>query len=194
MLAQSTQMLFPVETVHMVIEVKTTLNANEVEDVAVKVEQLRLLRSSNLNYPKFALFAYDVAGSLAARAAEMDRLTEEKKADVICVLHPGLITDPGNPHRLGFVPLHEVDTDGNRISNVWQRTEDRKWVIKGSTRYPVGRFRPNARERYVFEPGRTLLLFAARLLDFLTPQGSAWLGNYLTNTAREVVPVSSIEP
>lgn len=187
-LAQSTQLLFPVETVRMVIEVKTTLSSAEIVEVAEKARRLRALRPvDGQSVPAFALFAYQAAVAPPSRAAELNGLSSATRPDIACILHPGIVTDPSAPDLVGLVPLHQVE-DGERVSRSWIRFhETGAWTVRGSTRYPVSRFTPNARERYVFEPGRALLLFASSLLDHLATGGSAWLASYLTETAREVV-------
>lgn len=190
-LAQSTQLLFPVETVRMVIEVKTTLSAAEIVEIDEKARRLRALSPvQGADLPTFAVFAYQAGGSAPARAAELNALTDASRPHVSCILHPGIVTDPTDPSRVGFAPLHDL-ADGERLSRSWIRVhESGAWTIRGSNRYPVSRFVANSRERYVFEPGRALLLFASAILDHLAPTGAAWLSTYLPDTARELEAVT----
>src|SRR5690606_20799027 len=86
-LAQSTQLLFPVETVRMVIEVKTTLSSAEIAEVAEKARRLRALSPvDGLSVPAFALFAYQAAVAPPSRAAELNELGSATRPDIACIL------------------------------------------------------------------------------------------------------------
>lgn len=189
LLSQSTQLLFPVETVRMAIEVKTTLSSAEIGDTARKVRAVNELRTTNGRTPPVALFAYMAAGAAATRAVDIDKLDELSRPAATCVLNPGMVTNPVDPTRMGLVPRHCMDDSGVRMGEAWERSKESGWVVRGSTRYPVSRISSNAREKYVFEPGRALLLFAARILELLSPEDPVWLDHYLTDRAKEVVMV-----
>lgn len=192
LLAQSTQLLFPIEAVRMVVEVKTTVTPEAITDTAEKVLSLRGLESSSQAAPPpFAFFGYQAHGAPSARALELNELPDASRPDLACVLVPGLVTGTAEGHAVGMVPLHETGSDGERLEGVWIKQDGQEaWVVRGATRYPVSRFRA-ADTRYIFEPGRALLLFAEALLAGLTEDseesGSSWLGSYLPEVARQVV-------
>ena len=191
LLAQSTQLLFPIETVRMVIEVKTTVTAKAIEDAAEKAASVRNLNSTRSSMaPAFGLFGYQAGGAPSVRAQEINALDTGARPDLTCVLVPGMATSVDDSGLVGMVPLHSTNQDGERVSRSWIAQDGTDaWIAQGSTRYPVSRFSPSA-QRFVFEPGRALLIFATLLLDRLNVgSGSepSWLGEYLPDIARQVV-------
>lgn len=193
LLAQSTQLLFPVETVRLVIEVKTTVDADAVVDAGQKAEALRQLQPVEGAVPGFALFGYQASGAPSSRANELNTLPDAARPDFACILTPGLASSVEGRHDVGLVPLHQIDQAGSRISMEWVPADGvATWVVRDGTRYPVSRFAPNAPQRYVFEPGRALLLFAAQLLSALDDESSTgWFSSYIPSVGREVVETGS---
>lgn len=193
-LAQSTQLLFPVETVVAALEVKTTVDSAAIEDAAEKVERIRALRPVNgTQGPATGLFGFSAAGTPSARASELNALSPERRPDLACILTPGLVgASTTQGLAMSLVPLHETDESEARISRTWVRAPDEgAMVVRGGTSYPVSRLTPYATERYVFEPGRALLLFAEALLSAISSRtqiDGAWLSAYLPDIAREVEP------
>lgn len=61
--AQTEEMLFPVESVLLCVEVKSTLTSEEVVDIAKKVQKHRKLKSSTGEVPTFAVFAHKAGGT-----------------------------------------------------------------------------------------------------------------------------------
>lgn len=61
--AQTDEKIFPVESVLLCIEVKTTLTQEEVTDIARKVRRHRRLNSSTGTAPGFAVFAHKAGSS-----------------------------------------------------------------------------------------------------------------------------------
>jgi hypothetical protein len=191
-LAHSTQLLFPVETVRAAIEVKTTVTPTEIEDVGKKVASIHALQPSpGHERPLTALFGYNVSGAPSSRALEIAGLADGRRPDLTCVLNPGMVTAPEEPSAVGLVPLHAQDASGARVPSTWISDTGREHhVVRGSHTYPVSRFAPNVRQRYVFEPGRALLIFTKLLLAGLaarTTLDAAWLSDYLPPLAMEVV-------
>jgi hypothetical protein len=190
-LAQSTQLLFPVESVRLVIEVKTTLSSADIEDAAVKVRSVRALECvDGFQVPSFALFAYRAQGAPYSKAREINALSDEDRPEATCILQPGLVSAPNQRGRVGMVPMHETDAGGQRISGSWVIPQQKgAWINVSSIRYPVSRFKGSG-SRYVFEPGRALLNFAECILNELDRSGEggkSWFGHYLPDLAREVV-------
>lgn len=194
-MAQSTQLLFPVETVHAVVEVKTTVDSEAIVDAGKKAESLRLLQPTDDSpIPLFGFFGYACSNAPSARAQELNSLPSDKQPDIACVLDPGLVgglSDEGL--NMGLVPLHALDASGVRQSRTWQTvpggTPGPRLSV-GGLNYPISRLAPNATQRYVFEPGRALLLFGKALLDSLAPRTTVqagWLASYLPEVALEIV-------
>lgn len=192
-LAHSTQLLFPIETVRLALEVKTTVSSEAIEDVAEKAEAFRRLTPSSGSIPPFALFGYQANGAPAVRARELNGLADARRPNLACILVPGIVTDPSDPSRVGLVPLHTLGANGERVTDSWMAaTGTSAWTVHAGTRHPVSRFSANAAERYVFEPGRALMLFVTQLIGVLQDDTSdLWLENYFPAIARQVVVPSA---
>lgn len=67
--AQTEERLFPIESVLLCVEVKTTLTSGEVADIAAKVRKFRQLHSSSGVTPELAVFAHR-AGSAPSTVAK----------------------------------------------------------------------------------------------------------------------------
>jgi hypothetical protein len=195
MLAHSTQLLFPVETVLAVIEVKTTVDNAAIEDVGEKCAELaKLTPLAPKELPLTALFGYRASGRPHARAASLNALDGVRSPTIAAILDPGLVSsrDAGGSLNMGLVPLHETDAAGSRLSESWAQASDEGKALeaKGNQSFPVARLAADG-ERYLFEPGRALLLFANQLLTSLsrrTPSiDASWLDGYLPEVARETV-------
>lgn len=200
MLAQTTQLLFPIETVLMAVEVKTTLDAAAVQDVGEKCSALRELEDSRgCQGPALGLFSYHCSGAAASIGIALKDLGFNKRPDVSCIVNPGIIGLPDTEAGEGgvhFVPLHDRDEFGERISEQWAMPPDEHkgaYVAYGESLYPISRLLPKARERYVFDPGRALLLFCSEMLTVLATKKVVevnWLQHYLSGTARETIAIS----
>jgi hypothetical protein len=190
-LAHSTQLLFPVETVLAAIEVKTSVATTDINDSARKFKSVKELKPNDgRDVPITAFFGYSASSAPIVRARELNALPEGECPDVACVLDPGLVSSRKDGDlRMGAVPLHNVDADGARIAGEWIPQKKSGRVVRGNASYPVAGL-----ELYggwvVFEPGRALLLFAEALLTALAERTGSnvdWLSSYVTNTARETV-------
>ena len=199
-LAQSTQLLFPVETTVAVIEVKTSINGEAVNDVGAKAEKLRGLSDSRRGAvpPAFVLFGYTCTGAPATRASELEALPKQRQPDLVCVVKPGMVArhrPASEPLSMQFVPLHSR-VNGLRVGRTWKRPDDseRTYALINGSVFPIARFAANAKDRYVFDPGRALLLFCNDVLETLATRGksgSNWLTNYLPGAASETEPLNS---
>jgi hypothetical protein len=191
-LSQSTQLLFPIETVVATFEVKTKVDTDQIDDSGKKCASVRALKPTGDHpAPLTGLFAFEAAGSPSSRAAELNGLDPSERPDVACILTPGLVGVGGvDGLDMGHVPLHDVNSDGARVSRTWIAANDEQAsVVRGGTTYPVSRFSLRG-ARYIFEPGRALLLFAEALLKGIALRagtGGSWLSEYIPDVAREVV-------
>lgn len=200
MMAQSTQLLFPVETVLLAIEVKTTVNGEAVKDVGEKASSIRQLNSDSGPVP-VGLFGYKAGGSAATQAHALNDLPEATRPDFACILSPGLVGGL-EPERLnmGFVPLHKTDADGNRLSHEWQQAPSghigNEIIIPNGT-FPISRTTANGRSKTIMEPGRALLLFSLVMLEQLvarTDVQASWLKNYIPPLAQELLTAKPVRP
>ncbi|MFD4563207.1 DUF6602 domain-containing protein [Streptomyces sp. NPDC058467] len=197
LMAQSSQVIFPIEVVHAVIEVKTTLNAAEIEDCGKKKESIDQLKSSDAQgQPHFSVLAYEAWAAPSTVARHLRDVRSESRPDSICILNPGLLGERSatNPEDFdfGLVPLHERADDGSRQENSWvtrsKAPVDAAVMEFGST-YPVTRV---GREYIAGEPGRALILFCDTLLQALASRGvipTPALSHYLTGAARELLAI-----
>lgn len=190
LLAHSTQLLFPVETVHAVVEVKTSVSEDDVLDAGRKFESIDSLSpTGRFKKPSTAFFGYIAKGAPATRVQQINQLPVNHRPDVSCILNPGAAPSDGSGSKVGLIPRHALDGDGNRISGTWEATEiiESMQIINGHA-YPVSRLKPYSSEKHVFEPGRALLLFADALIGEISSRINAngsWLAHYLTDLARE---------
>ncbi len=190
-LAHSTQLLFPVETVLAAVEVKTTVDTAAITDSGAKFESVRNLKPRDgRESPLTVFFGYSVSNAPTARAKELNALPESQRPEVACILDPGVVSrHSGEALNAGLVPLHDLDADGARISRTWIPQGAAGRVVRDSISYPVAGLELY-RNWVVFEPGRALLLFAEALLTSLasrTGWNLAWLSAYVTDVARETV-------
>lgn len=190
-LAHSTQLLFPVETVFAVVEVKTTVSSAEIHDAGRKFASVRKLVPAGAGrVPLAAFFGYSATSAPSARAGELNALPAEQSPDVACILDPGVVSSrSGHELKMGMVPLHAVDDSGARQSRQWIYQSRPGRSVHGDTSYPVAGLQ-TYKDWVVFEPGRALLLFAEGLLRALSERTGwnvSWLTAYVTDVARETV-------
>jgi hypothetical protein len=195
LLAQTSQMLYPVETVLLTVEVKTTVDTAAIEDFAEKSTALqKLVPASGNKSPGFGFFGYSCALSPATAGRTFSELSEEVLPDLLCIVDPGIIgkrTRPG--FEVGFVPLHEVE-NGQRISNKWRYSEDLENATEviGEQTFPLFAPEPRSKERICGDPGRALLLFCEALLAHFGSVSAGtpgWFSAYLTGVARETLQI-----
>jgi hypothetical protein len=208
-LAQTTQFLYPVETVLAAIEVKTTLDEEELGKAAGSKNLLRELRSTDGSpTPPFYLMAYAAGLLPETMIGKVSALEPADRPDFMCVLSTALVA--GNlvtaraaggtaGYFAGLAALHAIDAAGDRLSRTWQEPvrDDRDVPQPTYTRagltYAVTALSQSNRQRLVCEPGRALLLFCERLLSDLHDRGVAaqpFINAYLTGMAHELHDIS----
>ncbi len=184
-LAQTTQTLFPIETVAAAVEVKTKLTVEEVADAGAKIKRVRDLLGADVGRIHYSIFGYNCGNShpfTIARA--INELDDQSKPDSACLLMPASFGDSRKGVPVGLVPVHERDGEGRRMSRKWQ-VVGRSYGM--SSAFPAVNLVPKQSDRkLVTEPGRALLLYADSLLTHLTGERSAWLSAYMPDISREV--------
>ncbi|MET8256474.1 DUF6602 domain-containing protein [Micromonospora sp. NPDC005205] len=203
-MAQTNQMLFPVENTFMVIEVKTTLNADEIEECAGKKSSLNKLKPRGTSLPDFCVVAYHAEALTAPITVNLLRAVEEaQRPDLLCVVSGGLLTGRADimtgagqsAYPAGIAALHRRDGEGSRVSNDWdvpEANENGSFVLRDGIRHPITRKGRKKNERLVAEPGRALLNFCSLMLTMLAdkkaiPEPS--LRHYMQDVAKELVVI-----
>jgi hypothetical protein len=196
-LAQTTQLLFPVETVVMALEVKTTLTPGLVEEFAEKKRSFNSLGDSRPGVEKatFGIFGFDCSGAVASIAKTVCEQVKAERPDITCVINPGIVGSAGSsvPFVPELVPLHAIDATGEKIAGSWREVTkaESAYLEEDRSIYPLTALKAYGRTYYAGEPGRALLLFCDLLLADLAGRGYIdhhWLANYLPQLAKETQP------
>jgi hypothetical protein len=197
-LAQTTQLLFPVEEIACCIEVKTTVNAKAVQDSGEKKASILALdRAEGTPQPFFALFGFESNASPNALSQRLAGLPPEQRPDLVCVLDPGFVAGFGSvlhpagadgEYRSGVTLLHDV-RDGVRLPGAYLDAQEtiKSWEERDGVVYPIVDFQ---HRRVLSDPSRALLLFCEALLRGITAQEGRRhpvLSHYLTEDYREIV-------
>lgn len=179
LLAQTNQVMFPVETVKMAIEVKTSLTSNDIlQDFPRKRDKLQnLVVLPGFTRPQFALFAYSFADSDYRRASELAEADRSRRPEVACVITPGFVIDGD---LAGFVPLAG---DGDDKFATPKDSDTGSTTLVNGTYYPIYMLGKYTGQKYIGDPGRALLLYCMSLLRRLDDGGVyGWISEY-TNPA-----------
>jgi hypothetical protein len=201
LLAQTSQLLFPVETAVMAIEVKTTVDAEAISDFQGKKAKLNALQDSRVNTkkPLFALFGFSVKGATASIAEAIAKLPEEERPDLTCIISPGLVGSAASAESYvpELVPLHKTHPETKeKMSNQWEELPARTAggpqvemsLVIDQIVYPATALKAYGRQHLLGDPARALLLFCDLLLADLAGRGitdETWLANYLPAATRE---------
>lgn len=195
LMAQTNQVLFPVENVRLCIEVKTTADKAEVEDAGAKMASVRDLDSRN-RHPYFALVGYRASTTARTIAAHLRSGDLAERIDFACILQLGVfaskaklapaVVDDEEDHVVGVTLLH--DRQGReRIPGTFVTPPENDHspdLLYDGHRYPIVDV---SGEYFVCEPSRALLLFCESMLNALSSQGTrSVLSHYLTDTGREI--------
>lgn len=202
-LAQTTQLLYPVETVVACIEVKTTVRRDELEDCARKKASIselepRRAHPDTSRYPLFFVLGYSASLLPASIYEAMEEIEPEERPDVISVLEPGVLagrTDalqqPGADDYAGGLVLLR-DKTGTPISGT-PRGSDMMAEHKGRL-YPLVKY---GDEYVLVEPARNLLLFVEALVRLLAKQQARRepvLTHYLDDQTRHLAAFNAASP
>lgn len=176
-LAQTTQLLHPIEDVAVVIEVKTTLNKTELDDTSKKKQSIASLESKNENRPLFALFSYAAETHSKSVRQNFFDLPSEFRPDLFCLLDPGVLAGhsevvrPESEERtydFGLTFLHEKNPEtGERVKGEYVTSRSprlRSQEDYDGRMYPVENHNGG---RVLCDPSRALLLFCESLVRSL---------------------------
>jgi hypothetical protein len=206
-LAQTSQVLYPVENVRACIEVKTTVDAREIKDAGKKFEAIRNLQSQARygSHPICSLLAYGSRTYAATIASNLVELPRIQRPDMLCVLNQALLGGfeswllPDEPtsdaYIVGVARLHIRDGTGQRRAREY--VEPSPHFVEAQHRhegvtYPIVRFNDSF---VVAEPSRALLLFCESLVRALAvgegrPVPS--LAHYVAGVARDLSIIQKV--
>ena len=203
LMAQTNQVLFPVENVLLCIEVKTTVDKSEIDDATSKMRSIRELRTRG-RLPSFCLFGYSAAVSAKTLASHLQNSQDNYPIDFSCILQLGLFSarsdlvphyDSSGDYVVGVTPLHQ-SVDGERLPGEFlapDKGDSSPDILHNGHRYPVVNV---AGRDLVGEPSRALLLFCdTMLLALKHPGQNSNFTHYITEIGREMVLVKQeIDP
>lgn len=186
LLAQTIEVLHPVETVLLAIEVKSTVAERDIQDFAVKkASHNHLTLRSGRPAPPLAFFGYGSGALPMTTSRYFLELEKSLRPDFLAVVDPGIFGEQAaDSDRLsiGLTPRHSDDD--------WDYAEsgDRPpTVLRNNIGYPLTRVGKQTSKRVVADPSRALLLFCETLLRRLATSEAAdgsWISHYLTTAAR----------
>jgi len=198
--AQTAQFMFPADTVVMTVEVKTTLDADEVKSIGKNTASVRSAKRAGGDAvrPLTAVFAFGSSATPFTTLKWFRALPALEQPDLVCIVNPGVIIGmEGGTLEGHCVLLHDVVGE-TKLSGQWIEPDELSSTQSiGGHIYPVEDVRSDAfNGKRVFEPGRALLLFSVRCLAGLGERdllGTAWWDEYLDPTTREVVRIKKAE-
>ena len=192
-MAQTTQVLFPVEVTLGCVEVKTSLTSDGVKDCLAKAKSLHQLKpvSDFPGTPPFAVLAYN-AGLGPKGFVESFKRDSTHRPDLLCVLEIGLVA--GGP---GVLDDNQPDWKAG-LALAQTDNQDGSWdlvVVDGTQEHVEHEGRlasvvEHGDRCYVADPGRALLLFAealARLVAKRSDSPNPAISHYLSDRTRELV-------
>ncbi|MET0307042.1 MAG: DUF6602 domain-containing protein [Solirubrobacterales bacterium] len=191
-MAQTTQVLFPVEVVQATIEVKTKLSSSDISDCIEKNERQQKLKpvAGLGGVPPFVVLAYN-AGVSPQTITETFKAQPDHAPDLLCVLDLGLIG--GKPDVLSTT--HQSWTAGLALAQEedgaggWQLLRadpaDEREEYKGHSAAVVA----YGDQTHIADAGRALLLFADALARLVATRSSGQppaFSNYLSDRTRRL--------
>jgi hypothetical protein len=200
-MAQTTQVMFPLEVATACVEIKTTLTSGDILDCLNKrrrLHELTPLIEDGLpsGHPPFVVLSYDAGLSSAQSTIDSFGRDADQLPDLLCVLDVGLVAG-----RSDVIPGSDVDwTCGLALA---QKTKD-----DGSWEYVTADPQQERVEiggqmvavvdydggHYAADPGRALLLFAEALARMAAERVRApvpVLSHYLTDRVRALAELQA---
>lgn len=173
-LAQTTQLLYPVESVRASIEVKTRLRTDDIRDCLRKRESLEKLQPAVHNpdgstHPLFVVLAYEAQLSPDAVHHAFVAAPDHQRPDLYCILEPGIVggrrgvlrgNDAEYTSGLAFVRSRRGDGRyGGQLAIIPDSEQGESVLINGQPHPILSR----GGIRYAGEPARALLIFVEAL-------------------------------
>lgn len=206
-LAQTNQVLFPVENVLACIEVKTTVDTKEIRDIGKKNKSIRSLKpKGDVALPARFVLAYGSRLLAPTLVENVLKLDAEDRPDAFCVLNLGMLggrpevlgvnPDTASSYIIGLTELHDNGEGEGRTARkyVSPAADYIKPVHRTSgNSYPIVQYENSS---YVVEPSRALLLFCETLVGNLErvrgTEKVPSMSYYVTDLAREVTNLAQV--
>jgi hypothetical protein len=193
-LAQTTQLLFPIESVLACIEVKTTLRADDVADCLAKARHMRTLRPARRypdgsTHPLFAVLAYRAGQQPATLAKKFHTAQADERPDLVCIVEQGLLAGADGSIRNGSQAMLDSSlvllVDGGEPIEGKPTGRDMRQVHRGR-QFPIVRY---GERLLLVEPSRGLLLFVEALVRRLAEKQARpvpVISHYVNEQMREL--------
>jgi len=203
LMAQTNQVLFPIENVRFCIEVKTSLDKREIEDAEEKRASIRALSPIRECYPPLALVAYystQMVQTVARHLCNGVREGSTGRLDLVLALDQALIAGRAelfpnvveghnsSDYLVGIAPVQLVTNRVRQLGSYKIPAADQSsgQVLVGGNSYSVC---STPKGDVLAESSRALLLFCEAMLAHLAWQegGISVLSEYLTPAGRDLL-------
>lgn len=205
LLAQTNQVLFPVENVRGAVEVKTSIGKPEIEDIGEKVASVRALKPAVGALPLYAALGYGAkaeASTLAGHIRALKTDDADNRPDLFLALDLAMIgvsgkiatqlgwtLDGGADYLIGVAPLHKEPGNERKVGEFYEAPDDygRTAVVAGSM-FSV--HHAGDGDYYLAESSRALLLFSEALVTALAladGRPAPGVHHYITPGMRDVI-------
>ncbi|WP_434923227.1 DUF6602 domain-containing protein (plasmid) [Glutamicibacter sp. PAEs-4] len=182
--AQTEERLFPIESVLLCVEVKSTLTSGEVSDIAAKVRKFRALHSNSGVVPEMAVFAHRAGSAPSTVAKWFFELEPEERPEFFIVNDSALIGG--------------IDTEapgGYRVAMPFlpKSGEDKFYNFGDPLTHESGFWKPADKPKGMqvrIDHGAALLYFLNESLKALSRRNHAeidWLDSYLAQIPKQHV-------
>lgn len=172
-LAQTTQILFPIESVLACIEIKTTLRGEDIDDCLRKAGDMRNLTTARFHgngstHPLFIVLAYRAGQKPETIFRKLMLADDHERPDIFCVIEQGMLAGAdGSIREESVAPLDAGvalmrDEDGGPIEGEPTGPDMRQTY--GNRQYPMVRYGDSL---LLVQPARALLLFVETLVRLL---------------------------
>jgi hypothetical protein len=197
LLAQTSQVLFPVECTRACIEVKTRVGAEEIKDAGKKRASVARLKSRNPRKPIYALVGYRATAYAETIASQLLNMNEDERPDLVCIINLGfiggyadIVTPSGEPgkYTCGVALLQKRNDKDQRLENTHHQSEpgSKSYAFRGVS-HPVVKV---GKDLLIAEPSRALLVFCEALVRVLAHQENKPVpafSHYITSVARDLL-------
>ena len=188
LLAQTNQFLFPVESVRLCIEVKTSISSTEVRDARKKYQSLQNLTTTS-STPALALFGYSSTTSAKAVAGNMSAATtsDGPRPNFACVVDMGFIASSlDDEWTAGVAHMPNINQGGAAGGAKYEMPTSSEagatFVIREGARFPVVEI---DKEAVVADPSRALLLFMEQSLLAIMQRDTV-MSHYMGSAIRNI--------
>jgi hypothetical protein len=200
-MAQTTQVMFPLEVATACVEVKTTLTSDNILDCLEKRRRLHVLEPLDADgvppgHPPFVVLSYDAGLSSAQATIDSFARDREHLPDLLCVLDVGLVggrdvlTEGRDGGWTCGLALAQVTDDGARGHYLPTDPKRERVEVEGQMVAVVD----HDGGHYAADPGRALLLFADALARMVAERALApapVLSHCLTDRVRALAALTS---